>query len=73
MERFVVVQENETWLVSHKDERLYTYLTREEAERAALALANNAVENGTPATMIIMPATAVTQRHAVVPSERNAT
>jgi hypothetical protein len=61
MQRFVVVQEHEeAWLVQHQNTSLYCYPTREEAELAALALANDATQRGVAAAVLIMPTTDVT-------------
>jgi hypothetical protein len=57
MQRYVVVQEHEeAWLVRHQEADLYRYPTQEEAELAALALANDATQRGSAATVLIMPA-----------------
>jgi hypothetical protein len=56
MQKFVVVQEHEeAWLVRHQEADLYRYPTQEEAELAALALANDATQRGSAATVLIMP------------------
>jgi hypothetical protein len=61
MQRYVVVQEHEeAWLVQHQNTSLYSYPTREEAELAALALANDATQRGVAAAVLIMPTTDVT-------------
>jgi hypothetical protein len=61
LERFVVTQEHEeAWVVQHREIDLYRYPTQAEAELAALALANDATQRGSAATVLILPATDVT-------------
>lgn len=56
MQRYVVVQEHEeSWCVRHDGADLYRYPTQDEAQGAALALANDAMQRGAAATVVILP------------------
>jgi hypothetical protein len=56
MHKYVVRQEHdELWWVSLQEKKLYFYTTEEEARSAALALARNASQSGTQATVLLLP------------------
>jgi len=56
MQRFEVIQMREDlWSVMYQGQTLYQYTTEEEARWAALALATNACETGSQASVVITP------------------
>ena len=56
MQRFDVVQmQEDLWSVVYQGQALYQYTTEEEARWAALALATDACETGSQASVVITP------------------
>ena len=55
MDRFVVVQADDEWLVTYGDRCQIAFTTREEAEKAAFAAADALASSGHAASVLILP------------------
>ena len=55
MDRFVVFQLEEEWLVSYGDRKQISYKTREEAETSAFSAAHDLASRGRSVSVLIIP------------------
>ena len=55
MDRFVVVQVDDEWLVTYGDRSQIAFTSREEAEKAAFAAADALASSGHAASVLILP------------------
>jgi hypothetical protein len=55
VDRFVVIQFQDEWLVSYGDRKQIAFASREEAENSAFSAADALASNGRSVSVLIMP------------------